>query len=98
MSETPLNPGIEQVIRESLAETKSWEWEDEDRKWSACGAALKYLQANSTMSLHLAQGVSMKIVEAMMREEEPTLRECPYCRGHHPAQHVQMCPLNPCKG
>ncbi len=73
-SETPINPDIEKIIRESLAATKSWEWADDDRKWSAAGAATKWLQANSTMSDHLAQGMALKIVEEIMKEEEPTDR------------------------
>ena len=51
-----LNPDIEQIIRASLAETKSWNWSSEDSKWAAAGAATKWLAATSTMSDALANG------------------------------------------
>jgi hypothetical protein len=84
MTETPRNPDIEQIIRASLAETKEWGWEDEDRKWSACGAALKYLEANSTMSPELAHGMALKIVEEIMAEpyEPPPGDDIESIEGH----------------
>ena len=39
-----LNPQVEKIIDESLRDTGEFGWDEDDRKWSACGTALKYAE------------------------------------------------------
>lgn len=89
------NNAIEAIIRESLAETKSWGWQDDDRALSATGTAMKALE-QSGMESDVAMSIATTMVSQAMKEEEPAMRECPHCGGHHDARAVEQgyrCPL-----
>lgn len=89
------NNAIEAIIRESLAETKSWGWQDDDRALSATGTAMKALE-QSGMESDVAMSIAQTMVSQAMKEEgNPTLEKCPYCRAWHEKETSQYCPLNP---
>ncbi len=77
--ETPLNQEVERIIRESLAETRSRGWSDDDRRLSAGGAALKYLKANSNLDYDVAIAVAGTMVAQIMQEEQAAMRYCIWC-------------------
>ncbi len=95
--ETPLNQEVERIIRESLAETRSRGWSDDDRRRSAGGAALKYLKANSDLDRDVQIAVAGAMVAQIMQEEQ-AMRPCPYCGAHHPIKDLDAgwhCPMEP---
>lgn len=87
---------LERVIRESLEQTKSWGWRDDDRRLSASGAALKYLEQHMDRTTAIA--VAGAMVREIMAQEEPLLRPCPYCGSAHEVAALESgwrCPLSP---
>src|SRR5690349_16260668 len=98
--ETMINPALEAVMRASLDATASFDWSDDDRKWSAAGAAVKFMQAESGLSGEAAYATCMAATIHIMKEGEPTLSYCVHCHGSHDKAALASgwkCPLHPCK-
>ena len=68
MPETPINPELEKIIVSSLNDTKEWGWDEDDRKWSACGTALKYMESRSNLEGLEARAAIMATVQQLMKE------------------------------
>jgi hypothetical protein len=60
-----MNSEMMQITRRSIQETRSWNWDEEDTFYAACGAALKYAEEQgqeSTLELRAA-------IESAVRQE-----------------------------
>lgn len=94
--ERTLKQEVARIIREALAETKSWGWHDDDRRLSASGAALKYLEQHSDLDHDVAVTVAGMMTREIMAQEEPLLRYCVHCGRYHPINDLDAgwhCPL-----
>lgn len=68
--ETPIRRDLQNIIDASLTQTKEWGWDDDDRKWSACGTVQKYIEAHSELDGKELQAVIIAMVEQAMNKEQ----------------------------
>ncbi len=63
-----MNQKLQEIIQASLEQTAEWGWDEDDRKWSACGSAQKYIEAHSDLEGKEVQAVVIAMVTQAMKE------------------------------
>jgi len=59
------------------------------------GIGLRYVVAPEKPTGFVDFVVPGDVIAINQEKQEPTMQECPYCRGMHQADQVEQCPLKP---
>ena len=70
MTETPINPELERIIRQSFAVPFKYAYTDLDRQMRAYGPAMDYIHAHSDLDAPTAHVVAMAAVKFLYTQWE----------------------------
>jgi hypothetical protein len=98
-----LNEQLTTIARESIEQSRAEGLDSALVEFTAIGALFAWCrehdQLGEIVPPEIAAALQALVMQVMKeQEQEPTLRECPYCHQLHQAEYIEQCPLKPKQG